>query len=280
MKLNPILVSVSALVSSLTVACGARSSPDDPFAVAGESEDAIVGGRASAERAVVALDLGGEGYCTGALVAPNVVLTARHCVSRTTEEVSCPARGRQILGDRPPQSIVVITGTDLPGEPVARGAGVVVPSGTALCEHDVAALVLDRDVPGVTPLAVATSAPHVGERVRFVGYGRRGDRAGFGERRARSVAVEAVSATELLVGEATCNGDSGGPALSSKHEIVGVVSRGGPSCEGDDVTNVVTRADAFNTVVTRAIELASAAESPPVRATEKRRVTAKSRAAP
>lgn len=259
--------------ASVALACGARAGDDGPPDDDGESSDAIVGGRASAERAVVALDLGGEGYCSGALVAPNVVLTARHCVSRTTEEVSCPARGRQILGDRPPHSIVVLTGASLPGTPVARGASIVVPSGTALCEHDAAALILDRDVPGVTPLAVATSAPTVGEKIRFVGYGRRGDQAGYGERRARTVSIEAVSASELLVGEATCNGDSGGPALSSSHAIVGIVSRGGPSCEGDDVTNVATRADAFNNLVTRAVALANGGNSPGPRAPEKRRVT-------
>ncbi|MDB4997114.1 MAG: hypothetical protein JWM74_4546, partial [Myxococcaceae bacterium] len=31
--------------------------------------------------AVVAIDVGGEGLCTGTLIAPNVVLTARHCVA-------------------------------------------------------------------------------------------------------------------------------------------------------------------------------------------------------
>src|SRR5262245_57572480 len=38
--------------------------------------------------------------CSGALVAPNLVLTARHCVSRAvTATPSCDARGRSHNGD-------------------------------------------------------------------------------------------------------------------------------------------------------------------------------------
>jgi hypothetical protein len=63
-----------------------------------------------------------------------------------------------------------------------------------------------------------------------------------------------VTPAELLVGEATCQGDSGGPALDeSTGAIVGVVSRGGPSCEGKDVHNVYTRADAFRDLVKDAL---------------------------
>jgi hypothetical protein len=67
------------------------------------------------------------------------------------------------------------------------------------------------------------------------------------------VRVLSVSVSELTVGEATCHGDSGGPALDqSTGEIVGVVSRGGPSCEGPGVHNIYTRADAFTWLVDEA----------------------------
>ena len=67
------------------------------------------------------------------------------------------------------------------------------------------------------------------------------------------VRVLSVSAAELTVGEATCQGDSGGPALDEDTgEVVGVVSRGGPSCEGPGVHNIYTRADTFSWLVDEA----------------------------
>lgn len=242
-----------SLVAWAVSGCGGgRSSTDDAQASDGTSEDEIVGGRATTERAVVGLDLDGEGACSGTLIAPRVVMTARHCVSYTPEAVDCSMK-RQITGDRDPTTIGVSTGSSLPGTAVARGASLVVPAGTSLCEHDVAFIVLDRDVTGITPLSIATEAPTTGEKIRFVGYGRRGDDADYGQKRSRTVPIREVADAEIAVGEVTCSGDSGGPALSSTKRIVGVVSRGGPSCQGSDVTNIATRADVFADLAARAI---------------------------
>jgi hypothetical protein len=238
----------------------ACSSGFDPSKAAASAPDAssglevdtteIVSGVADRGRdpAVVAIDIGGEGLCSGTLVAPRVVVTARHCVSVTSESVACPPYGKQIESNRSPKSLAILVGDDAQGaELVARGRAVVVPKSDYLCDHDIAAIVLDRDVTGIPFVKVGKKAPVKGHFVRAVGFGRTSDYGPAGVKLLREhVKIQAVSAAELQVGEATCNGDSGGPALDeSSGELVGVVSRGGPACEGANVHNIYTRADVF-----------------------------------
>ncbi|MFO0675552.1 MAG: trypsin-like serine protease [Polyangiaceae bacterium] len=198
--------------------------------------------------AVVALDIGGKGLCSGTLIAPDAVLTARHCVSVSVESVDCPPKGPQVLGDRDPRSIRVFAGDDLVGgRLVAAGRSIVSPPGPHLCDSDVALLFLDRPVEGIEPLGVRSTGVARGDTVRAVGFGKSGDAGDAGRKLLREhVRVLDTSTREFTVGEATCQGDSGGPALDEDTgEIVGVVSRGGSTCEGRSAFNVYTRADAF-----------------------------------
>jgi V8-like Glu-specific endopeptidase len=199
--------SVIALVSLVACSSGAPGS-DDPAS----SEDAIVGGKSdSKDLAVVAIDIGGEALCTGSLIGPHTVLTARHCVSETSEAVDCPATGAQIEGERAADSFTILVGNDIKtARPVAIGQRVITPDSDVLCDHDVALIELDRDVTGVTPLALGSLSGV--KTVRGVGFGKRGDNADAGKKMTRSnVAVRAESAAEFTVGVLSCNGDSGGP---------------------------------------------------------------------
>lgn len=222
-----------------------------------KSQVEVVHGVADRNRdpAVVAIDVAGEALCTGSLIAPNVVLTARHCVSETTEEVSCPARSAQITANRSASSLTILVGDDAEtARAVAKGASLVTPSSNVLCDEDIALVVLDRNVTGITPLKIRTGAVEEGERLRLVGYGKSSDDSGAGEKLLRTnVPVVSVTAHELQTGEATCNGDSGGPAIDEETgAVVGVVSRGGPTCSGPGTRNIFTRADAFASLIAKA----------------------------
>lgn len=196
---------------------------------------------------VVALRIG-SGLCTASLIAKDVVLTARHCVAESAEAVECPAQGRQVFRDHDPGKIEVLLGDRVEGqEAVARGLEIIAPAGVTLCEADIALVVLDRPIANVKPLGVSVAGLARGDNVRSVGFGRLSDDGPAGFKLVREgVRVLDVTPAEFTIGEATCQGDSGGPAMNEDTgEVVGVVSRGGPSCQASNVHNVYTRVDAY-----------------------------------
>jgi hypothetical protein len=204
--------------------------------------------------------------CSGALVAPNLILTARHCVSRAvTATPSCDARGRSHNGDHlaedvDPSSIAIYTGTHVRPDvdvPVARAVRTLHPTGQVLCDADVAFLVLDRPIPNATVLSMRLHSPvEAGDSIMPVGFGGGvANVVGLKVARAKSTILatgpSANAATGAVLGprefevdRATCRGDSGGPAIDvMTGEIVGIVSRGG-SCSATG-NHVYTRVDAY-----------------------------------
>jgi hypothetical protein len=189
--------------------------------------------------------MGTGGLCTSTLIAPNLLLTARHCVSPNTgdEHVLC---GDSDLGTPYPPRAFVATNDPQPSEnsPLFHAAEVRVPdSGTDTCGYDVALIILDENVPaGLATPAVPRIDREVqpGELYTAVGYGE--NDAGLPtatrlEREGLSVACqpgscgEGVESTEFLGETGICSGDSGGPALDADGKVVGVVSRGGQGCD-------------------------------------------------
>jgi hypothetical protein len=165
-----------------------------------------------------------EKTCTGSLLAPNIVLTAKHCT----------------LG-MSPSSIVV--------------------SGSKACKvfqdptsNDLSIVRLETPVSG-TPLALsnrtfqAPAVPRTGTPLTVVGFGSTGpDGVGVGTQRSTTLTFlryDRAASTEIPsivsdvlrltppLGRATaaaCGGDSGGPVLDSGR-IVGVISAGTAQCD-------------------------------------------------
>lgn len=230
------------------VACSAHTAVDDGDEPSGPpvaTDQAIVHGAADGKRhqSIVAISIqmpSGGALCTGSVIAPDAVLTARHCVSEMpSESVDCASTAAQVGRTFAASSFAIITLPDARGaSPAAYVKAVHVPPGSALCGDDLAVLELDRAL-DLEPLSLAGAAPKSGDHITAVGYGRIGTSGAAGVRRFRTdVEVVSVARTEFMVGESTCFGDSGGPALDDEGDIVGVLSRGGMSCDGAGSRNV------------------------------------------
>ncbi|SFR29080.1 Trypsin [Lentzea waywayandensis] len=195
------------------------------LSAAGESKAFIVGGEPTADfPECVAVGATNRWCCSGILVAPNVVVTAAHCIG------ACSSR--------------VFFGTDVRFPKDGRIVNVsqsVKHPGYDKRVNDIAVLILSEPVTDVEPRKMAQAPPAV-PSVRLAGYGNTdtAGRRGYGQRRRVDVpmasqdprfgadpALEFVAGSPMLDRD-SCTGDSGGPAYvwsGQEWLLAGVTSR-------------------------------------------------------
>lgn len=228
--------------------------------------------------------------CTATLIAPNLIITARHCVSDTDSSTACSKEGTPITGaavkaDRDPNSLVVFLGksglapnTDDEANGIARGARLVVDPAATVCNRDVAFVVLDKKLDAPVA-ALRLGPPKVDEMVAAVGWGidetgtlprTREVRSdipliGIGPAMYPGHATYGYGDHEFMIGESACVGDSGSPAFAKTGAVIGVAARAGngmprdplnyaSTCMGSRAHAVYTHLASLQHLVTRAFQ--------------------------
>jgi Trypsin len=253
----------------LAGSCGGEAPASDPTA---ESRSALQNGRPDAEdNGVVGVSTHHDDkliLCTGVLIAPNLVLTARHCVAPSDgSDVVCGETplGAPYTGD----SVLVTEQASFPDDFAAYTEGSetrVPPDGSDICGFDVALVVLKTPLSESRAKPVAPRldlAPQPNEPYSAVGYGATcpsddGECSGPAGLRRRVDDLRVTCAlcpnanfgtTEWLGDKDLCSGDSGSPALDQQGRVIGVASRAMED-SGNCIAPVYARIDAWHDFLT------------------------------
>ena len=272
------------------VACSGQGAPSES---ASRSSSEIQGGTTDTTHtfavAVVEQVGGGVALCSGALLAPNLVATARHCVaqiSSTTIDCATSTFGAVNAAS----ALTVVTDSTVSRTSTHYAVSkVIVPSAanqTAVCGNDIALLILSQSITLPQYVNPVINPPMTDHRtytttVTAIGYGvtSGNDQSGAtsGVRRIKEnvnlvcipndtmftncfpAAAQAMSANEFQSGDAICEGDSGSSAFEQRNfnngtwVSFGVASRGGVDMDsGSCVGGIYTRFDAWGPLLVSA----------------------------
>jgi MYXO-CTERM domain-containing protein len=206
------------------------------------------------------------GACSGTLVAPNMVITAHHCVAEIANEgVDC---NRSRFGDLyAASSFFITTETEFPRSAFGYHtvAEVYVPELTdEFCGTDIAVLILEDNIDASEAVPVIPKidvTPRFGDRYTAVGYGE--TNSGVGDAGTRRVITgrqvvcageqcarftDQVNEKEWVGGDGTCQGDSGGPAFDNDERVF-------DGCQGAVYTGLWGWSDWLRDLGLRAAEL-------------------------
>jgi hypothetical protein len=237
---------------------------------------------------------GSEIICTSSLVAPNLAVTARHCVSNFVEgKFRCTTQGELQstdpnageLGSHFDPSTIEFYDDNTPrSKPIAYGSQILSTLSETICTNDLAFVVLDRELSlPVLPMRLHGRA-QIGESVTLVGYGfdttmAQGDFLDLAsqERTHKTDLViddvgplsnddvtSAPPRTVVIKGPSGCVGDSGGPLIAHETNALLAIDSlsDGSDCLGESVNNFFTHVPDFSLLISDAFAAAGHEPTP------------------
>jgi hypothetical protein len=234
-------ITTGPIIALLLLACPGCSVDEPLPPVVEQWLGGIVGGEETEHWPAVGAYYTGNGMCTATLVAPDVLLTAAHCVDDP---------------DSANDMFIMHHDVNQAGWGDTRGIEEAIqhPSydGSAHHPHDVAVLLLYDPLEGVDFIPInrtSVSPSWEGRMMHFVGYGSNSYYGGPGSgiKRETDAEIFTYASHEVYTyteGTNTCSGDSGGPAFmdfDGRWYVAGVISagfaleQGQDSCEGGGV---------------------------------------------
>lgn len=242
---------------------------------------AIQGGALdSGDHFAVAIVDSANGMCSGTLIAPNLVLTARHCIANDDGGSFIDCAKDRFESPRAPATFRVTSATTADFDTAEYAvAKILVPTDSLFCGNDIALLVLDQNATGVVAEPML-DLPDL-DAVTAIGFGTTAPGANDDGKRRKLADVEVscvpgipardcdlstydMAKSELAGGAGLCEGDSGSGAYvpasiaSGKPVVIGVLSRGtddGNTC----LDSIYTRTDAFKKLLVDGATEAAAA---------------------
>lgn len=288
---SPALGRVCAWAAGLLVmlSCGTPETAEQ--LQLGVSEQAIFGGEvdeAEAWPGVVMLETKVSAQsvqaCTGTLVAPNLVISALHCVAPLRDSnfqcnpdgsVNQLSPGAGELGSAVAAAQVKVrVGLDAANVDVtAYGKLLVTTNSLNICNNDLALILLDRELDLPLSRLRLDDEVTLGEPLTIVGYGMTAvsedviTRRSTANIRISDLGSDLTGNTStgapprtFVVGPSACKGDSGGPAFSKTADgepvLVGVDSIIVGKCGSSTSRAIFTRLAAFEKIISSAFEKA------------------------